>query len=165
MCEKLTSECDFGLDAISAILSAAEKYGDPITVLRAVEAYSKLEVILREIDKQQGVISANKKEIAQLDGWHKDTLEKLKSLNDLALKVGSEVGKVEGEMSASDPLKKLLVLINEPHSAEYGDHINNAILVALSLRRWVTKNESKFVNCNYIKSGLEHLVRELGGLS
>ncbi len=164
MCEKLTGDYDFGLDAVSAILSAAEKYGDPITVLKAVEAYSKLEVILQEIDKQQGIISANKKEIAQLDGRYEDTLSKLESLNDLALKVGSEVGKVQGEMSASDHLKKLLMLINEPYSAEYGDHINTAILVALSLRHWVIKNGNKFKNCDYIKSGLEFLVRELGGL-
>ena len=164
MCEKLTSECDFGLDAVSAILAAAEKYGDPITVLKAVEAYSKLEVILREIDKQQGIISTNKKETAQLEGKHEDTLKKLKSLNDLALNVGSEVGKVQAEMAASDYLKKLLMLINEPYSAEYSDHINTAILVALSLRHWVIKNETKFKNCNHIKSGLEFLVRELGGL-
>jgi len=59
------------------ILSAAEKCGDPITVLKAVEAYSKLEVILQEIDKQQGIIFADKKEIAQLDGRHKDALKKL----------------------------------------------------------------------------------------
>ena len=164
MCEKLTSEYDFGLDAISAILSTAKEYKDPITVLKAVEAYSKLEVILQEIDKQQGIISANKKEIAQLDGIHEDSLKKLASLNDLALKVGSEVGKVQAEMSASDYLKKLLMLINEPYSAEYSDHINTAVLVALSLRHWVIKNGTKFKNCDYIKSGLEFLVRELGGL-
>lgn len=164
MCEKLTSEYDFGLDAISAILSAAEKYSDPITVLKAVEAYSKLEVILLEIDKHQVIISANKKEIAQLDGKHEDALEKLESLNDLALKVGSEVGKVQAEITASDVLKKLLMLINEPYSAEYSGHINTAIIVALSLRHWVIKNETKFNNCNHIKSGLEHLIRELGGL-
>ncbi|MFC2040683.1 hypothetical protein ACFLTW_05935, partial [Chloroflexota bacterium] len=164
MCEKLTSEYDFGLDAVSTILTAAEKHGDPITVLKATEAYGKLEVILREIDKQQGVISANKKEIAELDGWHKDTMENLKSLVDLALKVGSDVGKVQGEISANDHIKKLLVLINEPYSAEYSDHIDTAIPVALSLRHWVIKNGTKFKNLNHIESGLEHLVRELGGL-
>jgi len=164
MCEKLTSEYGFGLDAVSAILSTAEKYGDPIIVLKAVEAYGKLEVILQEIDKQQGIISANKKEIAQLDGWHENVLKKLKSLNDLTLEVGNEVGRVEGEMAANNYLKKLLMLINEPYSAEYSDHINTATSVALSLRHWVMKNETKFVNCNHIKSGLEFLVRELGGL-
>jgi len=164
MCKKLTGEYDFGLDAVSTILSTAEKYGDAITVLKAVEAYSKLETILREIDKQQGIISASKKEIAKLDGWHQDALKKLKSLNDLALKVGNEVGKVKGEMAANDTLKKLMVLINEPYAAEYSDHINTAILVALSLRHWVIKNETKFKNCNHIKSGLEWLVKEMGGL-
>ncbi len=164
MCEKLIGEYDFGLDAVSTVLSTAKTYGDPITVLKAVEAYSKLEVILQEIDKQQGIISANKKEIAQLDGWHENVLKKLKSLNDLTLKVGNEVGRVEGEMAANDYLKKLLMLINEPYSAEYSDHINTATSVALSLRHWVMKNETKFVNCNHIKSGLEFLVRELGGL-
>jgi hypothetical protein len=78
--------------------------------------------------------------------------------------VGNEVGKVEGEMSANDTLKKLLMLINEPYSAEYSSHINTAIFVALSLRHWVIKNGTKFKNCDYIKSGLEFLVRELGGL-
>lgn len=164
MCKKLTDEYDFGIDIISIILSAAEKYGDPIIVLKAVEAYNKLEAILREIDKQQGIISVNKKEIAQLNGRHEATLEKLEALNGLALKVGNEVGKVQAEMKASDVLKKLLVLINEPYAAEYGAHINNAILVALSLRKWVTNNETKFKNCGHIKSGLEHLIKDMGGL-
>jgi len=164
MCEKLTGEYDFGLDAISAILSAAEKYGDPATVLKAIEAYNKLEVILKEIDKQQGIISENKKEIAQLNGKHEDALKKLESLLELALEVGNEVGMVKGEMSASDVGKKLLMLINEPYSAEYDDHIRTAISVAFSLRHWIIKNETKFVNCNHIKSGLATLIKDLGGL-
>ncbi|GAI98579.1 unnamed protein product [marine sediment metagenome] len=67
-------------------------------------------------------------------------------------------------MSANDILKKLLMLINEPYAAEYSSHINTAILVALSLRRWVIKNETKFKNFSHIESGLEWLVKEMGGL-
>ncbi|MFC2004823.1 hypothetical protein ACFLUY_01220 [Chloroflexota bacterium] len=134
-------------------------------MLKAVEAYSKLEDILQKINKQQGIMSANKKEIDQLDGRHEVALKKLESLNDLALKVGSEVGKVQGEMSANEFLKKLVTLINEPYSAEYGDYINIAILVALSLRHWVIKNGTKLQYCDSIKSGLTHLIEELGGLT
>lgn len=164
MCLILITEYNFGLDAISTILSAAKKYGDPVTVFKAIEAYGKLEAIMEENNKQQGIASGIQQEIARLDGKHEETLKKLESLNALALKVGNEIGKIQGEMAASDEVKKLLELINDPYSAEYSNHIRAAMLVALSLRNWVIKNEIKFKNCDRIKSGLEYLVKELGGL-
>lgn len=164
MCQTLINKYTFGLDAIATILSVATKYGEPLYVLKAIEAQGALEAIVKEKNKQQGRASEIERRIAELDGSHKEALQKLELLNDLALKAGNEVGKVQGEMAASDHFNKLLVLINKPLVAEYADHIRVAMLMALSLRHWVTRNETQFKNCNHIKSGLEYLIRELGGL-
>jgi len=164
MCQTLINKYTFGLDAIATIFSIAKKYGEPLNVLKAVEAYGNLEAIVKEKNKQQSTASEIEKRIAALDGSHQEALKKLESLNALAIQVGNEVGKVQGEMAANDDIRKLLTLVNQPFAAEYADHIRVAILVVLSLRQWVTKNEAKFKNCHQIKSSLENLIKELGGL-
>jgi len=164
ICQTLINKYAFGLDAIATIFSIAKKYGEPLNVLKAIETYGNLEAIVKEKNKQQGIASEIKKRIAELDGSHKEGLENLESLNELSLKVGNDVGRVQGEMAANDHVNKLLMLINEPVTAEYSDHIHVAIPIALSLRHWVTKNEAKFKNCYHIKSGLEYLIKDLGGL-
>lgn len=164
MCQTLIDQYKFGLDAISTILSVAKKLGEPIDVLKSIEAYGKLQVVQQELGKQEGKVSEIKKEIAQLEGEHKKALEKLESLNVLALKVGNEVGKVQGELAASNELKKIVNFMNNPALADYAEHILTALMVTVSLRKWVSAHEVKFKSPNHIKSGLETLIRELGGL-
>lgn len=164
MCQVLISQYKFGLDAIATMASVAKKYGDPAAVLKAVDEYGNLEALHQENTKLEGAISELKREIARLQGQYKEATDKLESLNTMALKVGQEVGKIQGQVAASDGVKKLLELVDNPKSADYAGQIPNALLVAVSLRKWVSTHEDKFKSAYNIKSGLESLVKELGGL-
>ena len=83
----------------------------------------------------------------------------------LAVEVGNQVGKLEGQAAGNNELRKLLDLVGNPYGADYEVYIPTALLVTLALKKWVSKNETKFQNYYSIKSGLESLFKELGGLA
>lgn len=165
MCLKLINEYHFGLDGIEMLLSVAKKYGDLLKVLEAVEKYSKMEVLLEEVDKQQGILNASKQKITQLDGEYEGALKKLQSLNALALQVGGDVSKVYHQAADNVWIYQLLKLINDPYGADYGTHINAAMIMGRALKAFVTKYETNFKHRSRIDDGLAFLIMDLGGVS
>ena len=165
MCETLINQYKFGLDAVATVLSVAERYGSALEVLKAVEAYGKLEALNQETAKRGGEASQLTKEIAQLEGQRKQTQESLASLSALAVEVGNQVGKVEGQAAGNNELGKLLELVRNPYGADYEKYIPTTLVLVLALKKWVSKNETKFQNYYSTKSGLESLFKELGGLA
>ncbi len=67
MCRTLIDKYAFGLDAVATLFSMAEKYGAPLDVLKAVEAYGKLKLLNQEVIQKKGEALQLKEEIAQLD--------------------------------------------------------------------------------------------------
>jgi hypothetical protein len=145
ICEKLVKEYGFGLDSIDTLLSVAKKYGDPLQVLRAIDTL--------------------KINIAQLNGKYEATMEKLRSLNALALQVGDEVANVHCQAADNVYMHQLLELINDPYSADYGPHINAAMIGGRALKAYVIKYESNFKHRAPIINGLTYLIADLGGVS
>lgn len=163
MCQTLINQYKFGLDALATTLSLAGKYGDPLTVLKTIEAYGKLQAIQQKLAALEGKIAERQELLAQLEGKHKEALEQLESLNAAALKVGAAVGKVENQLENSKDLQKLVELINNPASVDYDGYGPLVLVVAASLRKWVVNYEHKFKLTYSIKNGLESLISELGG--
>lgn len=163
MCQTLINQYKFGLDALATTLSLAGKYGDPLTVLKTIETYGKLQAIQQKLATLEGKIAERQELLAQLEGKHKEALEKIESLNAAALKVGATVGKVESQLDNSKELQKLINLINNPASADYDGYGPLVLVVAASLRKWVVNYEHKFKLTYSIKNGLESLISELGG--
>ena len=60
MCQTLINKYAFGLDVISTTLSLAEKYGEPLIVLKSVEAYGKLEVMQEELVRLESKVIKRK---------------------------------------------------------------------------------------------------------
>ena len=164
MCDSLLHKHKFGLDAIVTILSVAGQYGKPLVVLKGIEAYGELQTVQQELGKLEGEVDERKQLLTQLEGKVKEAMSQMESLNATALKVGTEIGKVTGEMAACKELEKTMNLINNPGSADYNEHGPVALVVAVALRKWVSMNEGKFKSTYSIKSGLEDLIRELGGI-
>jgi hypothetical protein len=135
-----------------------------VEVLKAIEAYGRIEALLEEVGKLQGIVATSKQRIARLDGEYEDGLQKLQSLNALALQVGSELGKVHCQAADSAYVNQLLKLINDPFNADYGSHINAAMIMSKSLRFFVTKHEANFKHHDKIKEGLGHMIVDLGGV-
>ncbi len=163
MCQTLINQYKFGLDALATTLSLAGKYGDPLTVLKTIEAYGKLQAIQQKLAMLEGKIAERQELLAQLEGKHKEALEQLESLNAAALKVGAAVSKVENQLENSKDLQKLINLINNPASVDYDAYGPLVLVVAVSLRKWVVNYEHKFKLAYNIKNGLESLISELGG--
>ena len=91
-------------------------------------------------------------------------LEKIESLNATAFEVGTEVGKVEGELTASRQWRALMNLIKDPAAADYATYGPTALVFTVALLKWVSSNEGNFKSSYDIKSGLQSLIKQLGGV-
>jgi DNA repair exonuclease SbcCD ATPase subunit len=163
MCQTLISDHKFGLDVISTTLSLAGKYGEPLIVLKSVEAYGKLEVMQEELTKLESEITKRKELLAQLEGKNNEALKQFESLNAIAMKTGAEVSKVESRLEESKHLHRVIVLINDPASSSYQEYGQLAVTILKSILKWVTSNENHFLYPNRMKSALQDLITELGG--
>jgi hypothetical protein len=162
MCDTLIHQYKFGLDAIATIFSVAKKFGDPLAVLKAVEALGKLQAMEQELGKLDGKIAERQRLLQQLEGKYQEALGQVESLNAMVLRVGTEIGKLQSEISHGKGLEKMLTLINDPASADFNENGPLVVSIAASLRKWVMVNEKRFRSAYSIKSGLEALLKELG---
>ncbi len=164
MCDALIQQYKFGLDAITTIFATAKKYGDPLELLKAIESYGKLQVLQQEVTQLQSKLTESKTILVQSEGKYQEILEKIESLNTTALEVGAEVGKVEGELTASRQWCKVMNLINNPEGADYTQHGSVVMTMAVALLKWVSINDEKYKSTYDIKSGLQSLIKQLGGV-
>jgi cell division protein FtsB len=162
--QTLIGEYKYGLDAMTTIFLVAQKYGEPITVLKAIETYGQIIALHQEKTNLEGKVTQLNDEIAKIEGEHSEALNHLAFLNSLVLKVGTDVGIVQGKFEASAEFNKLLNFINNPGAAGYGTHVHTALLASLALLGWVDIHQGKFKSASPIRGGLEALVNELGGL-
>jgi len=163
MCDTLIRQYNFGLDAIATIFSVAQKYGEPLELLKAIEVYGKLQSVQQELEKLEARVSERNKLIIQLESRHEETLDKLESLNATTLQVGVEVGSLENRLASSKYLEKVMNLINRPQSAEYDEYAPVVYLIASGLNKWVDVNSKRSSYSYSIKSALQYLTNELEG--
>lgn len=169
-CQKLLDDHKFGLDAISTILSLAGRYGEPIEVLRAVEAYGKAEALEERIEQLklevvniEGKVEQLKKTEGQYLARNKAILDQFEELNAKAIEVGRTVGIVEEQLKKDTSARDILNLLQNPVSAEYERHLPLVLVLVKSIGVWVTINKSKFTYCLLIDKNVQELVRYLGG--
>jgi len=165
MCETLINKYKLGMDAIALLLSLAGKHGGAVEVFRVIETYENITAMKQELTKLEGKVHEARNLIAKLEGQHQTAQEHLDSLCKLALKVGSDVGKVQAEFDASDTPRKTVELINNPEAANYVQHSGIVLTIAIALQKFVLKNEDKFKSAYTIETGLVGLIKDLGGIS
>lgn len=163
MCDSLLHKHKFGLDAIVSILSAAKKHGQPLNVLKALDAYGTLKLLVENLEETRGKVGETEKLLRQLEGQYQAALEHVDSLSARALKVGAEITSVENKLTNSKAVDKIMVFVNSPNGASYTEHGPVAVLFSRALLSWVIANEPKFKYPISIKDGLKTLVSELGG--
>ena len=163
ICETLYKKHGLGLDAISTILSIAEKYGKINNVLKGVDSYENLQELQKEMGKLEGAVAELQLLLAQLEGKNNEALKQFESLNAIAMKTGAEVTKVENELQESKALHKIVSFINDPASADYQEYGQLAVAILRSILKWVSNNENHFLYPNRMKSALQDLITELGG--
>jgi hypothetical protein len=165
MSKTLIADHQYGLDALGTILMVAQKFGEPVAVLKAVEGYGELLSIKTQADSLAGTVTERQQLLAGLEAQFKEALQKLDALNAVALDIGDRSGRALGKFNSNEDLRKLLAIIHHPEQAAYAEHGQVVLMLVLNLRQWVATNEANFRRPRDIKAGLETLVRELGGLS
>jgi tetratricopeptide (TPR) repeat protein len=164
MCETLIADHQYGLDAIGTILSVATKFGEPVSVLKAVEAYGELLAIEKHADQLAGTVVERQQLLAGLEAKFKEALEHLDKLYATVLSVGDKTGRLEGEFKATEHLQRLLDIIKNPEGASYAEHGQMVLMLAASVNKWVAAHTTNFKwSTDNIKSGLKQLIQELSG--
>ncbi|GAJ20334.1 unnamed protein product, partial [marine sediment metagenome] len=105
MCQKLMQDHKFGLDTITSLLATAKMYGEPIRVLKAIEAYGALREIKKETDQAKTALAEIKEKVeagkeiyAECNARTMAVLDQLVALNAKAIEVGRTVGTVEQQL-------------------------------------------------------------------
>ncbi len=163
MCDSLLNVHKFGIDAIAAILSTAEKYGQPINVIKSLDTYGSIKLMLNKQYEAEGKVQETDKLLHQLEGQSQTALKHFESLSAIAMKTGAEVSKVESQLEKSKYLHKVIFLINNPASASYQEYGQLLVVVVKAILEWVDNHEKHFRYPNNMKSALQDLITELGG--
>jgi len=163
MCLALIQDYKFGLDAIASIYSLAQKYGEPLQVLKAIEGYAKIQALQEELVKLEGRVSEEKTMLGTLEGQHQQILGGIEDLVARSHSASQRVFEVEAEFVKSKNFKKLLDLLDNPGMAGFEEEGPLALVIAFSLRDFVKKHGNRFGPQLFILPGLERLIKELGG--
>lgn len=163
MCDSLLRKHKFSIDAIVTILSTAEKYGQPINVIKALDTYGSINLMLNKQYEAEGRVQETEKLLHQLEGQYQAALEQIESLNAITLKVGVEVNKLENKLASSKLAAKMISFVNSPSSASYVDYGHIVVVFADAILLWVRSNNHNFKSAFSIDTGLKSLITELGG--
>jgi len=162
MCESLIQDHELGLDAIATLLSIAKKYGEPTSVLKAVQMYGDLKSMSQKLTELEAKVQETEKLLGQVEGQYQASLKHLESLNATAVKVAAEVSKVENRLQESKELRKTVNFINHPESATYTEYGPLIVALVRALLRWVSVHEKHFRYPHSVMSKLQDLLKELG---
>ena len=163
MCSKLLQDHKFGLDAITTILATAKMYGDPIKVLKAVESYGKRKAMDEEARQLEARIEQLKKTESQYEARNKAILDEFEALNVTAIEVGRSVGSVEEQLKGDTMARDILLLLRNPSSASYEDHLPLVIILLRGITIWAAINKGKFSYPSLIDRNLQEVLGHLGG--
>lgn len=170
MCQKLLQDHQFGLDTITSILATAKMYGEPIRVLKAVEAYDALKEIKKETDQAKnhlaeikGEIEVLKETYAEQNARNMAILDQFKVLNAKTIEVGTTVGSVQEQLKGDTLARDLLILLHNPSSASYEGYAPLVLVLLKGITVWAIMNRSKFNYPSLIDKNLQEVIGYLGG--
>ncbi len=170
MCQKLLDEYKLGPEAIATILSAAEKYGETIEILRALEAYGKVDAVnekFRQLVFAEGKIEDKieqlKKVQAGYEAGNEVILEQIKALSAKSIEVGRAVGIVEEQTKKDSKAREILNLLQNPATAIYEESLPLVLVLLRSISIWAIINKNKLHFPSLLDKSLEEAIRHLGG--
>ena len=163
MCHTLLFEYKTGPGAINAILDMAKIYGEPIEVLKAIEAYGSIQALVGEGRRLKAAIEQLKEVENEYASRVTILLEQIEKVNTKALELGRATGVIEQQLKQESKSRDILNLLQNPMAASFDQHAPLALAITQSLRTWVNQNKDKFRMFYDIDRGLENLSKNLGG--
>jgi len=166
MCERLIADHQYGLDAIGTILAVAQKFGEPVAVLKAIEAYGELVSLENCARELAGIVAERQKLLAGLEAQFKEAQERLDGFYAVVLEIGNRSGRLEGEFKASEDWRRLLTIIQNPEQAAFGEHGRIVLMLVVNLLLWVKAHTANFKgSTETIQTGLKRFIEEMGGIT
>lgn len=163
-CQALLFKHGFSLDVITAILTLAKVYSDPISVLEAVESYGKRKALDEEARQLEVRIGQLKKTESQYEARVAVIVDQFEQVNVKAIELGRTLGSVEEKLKQDGRAREIVNLLQNPMAASYEHHAPLVLALVSAIRVWVSQTKSKFgLAYSAIDHGLENLVRNLGG--
>lgn len=169
LCKTLL-EHKFSLESISLMNAVAERYGEPITVMKVIEIYGSLKAMQQasvqarsELVDIRGKIEIEKETHADYNARNVKILDQFEALNARAIEVGAAVGRVQEQLKDSTLAANLVKLLQNPGSANYAEYAPLVLLVLKDITIWVTLNKSKISYASLASDSLQNLIRYLGG--
>ena len=170
MCQNLMQDHKFGLDTITSLLATAKMYGEPIRVLKAIEAYGALKEIKKETAQAEialaeikGKVETEKETFAECNARNIVTLEQFEALNAKAIEVGRTVGNVEQQLKKDTLARDILNLLQNPVSAGYEEYSPLVLVLLKCISIWANINKSRFSYYILLDKNLKEATRYLGG--
>lgn len=160
----------FGLRALSAINATAWRYGEPIQVMKAIEAYGALKEIEKktaeakaELAEMEGKVQVLKETYNEKNARNRAILDQFEALNAKAIEVGRTVGSVEQQLKKDTLARDILNLLQNPVSADYERYLPLVLVMVKSIGVWATINKGKFRYHSLVDKNLQELAGYLGG--
>lgn len=164
MCQKLMQDHKFGLNTITSLLATAKMYGEPIQVLKALEAYGKREAIDEEARQGEARVEMLKKTQSQYETRIKSNLDQFEALNAKAIEVGRTVGSVQEQIKKDTAARDILNLLQKPTSAGYEEYLPLALVVLNSVSVWANMNKGRFTYFSLLDRNLKEAMGNIGGI-
>jgi len=169
MCEDLSGR-KFSLQAITLIRATATKYGEPVDVIKAIEAYGSLKEIEKKISQArtelaetQAKIQRQKEVEAEYQARIGATLEQFEALNAKAIEVGRQAGVVQQQIKKDTLARDVLNLVQNPTSAGYEDCLPLVLVLLNSIRLWTDTNKNQFAYFALLDRNLKDAMGNIGG--
>jgi len=170
MCQKLMKDHKFGLDTITSLLATAKMYGEPIRVLKAIEAYGALKEIKKETDQAKTALAeikekveAGKETYAECNARTMAVLDQLEALTAKAIEVGQQVGSIQEQIKKDSLARDILNLLQNPSSAGYEDCLPLVLVTLNSISLWANMNKGRFTYFSLLDRNLKEAMGSIGG--
>ena len=170
MCQKLMQDHKFGLDTITSLLATAKMYGEPIRVLKAIEAYGALKEIKKETDQAKTALAeikekveAEKETYAECNARTMAVLDHLEALTAKAIEVGQQVGSIQEQIKKDSLARDILNLLQNPTSAGYEDCLPLVLVTLNSISLWANMNKGRFTYFSLLDRNLKEAIGSIGG--
>ena len=138
--------------------------------MKAIEAYGALKEIEKktvqakaELAEIEGKVQVFKETYNEQNARNKAILDQFEALNAKAIEVGCTVGSVEQQLKKDTLACDILNLLQNPVSADYGEHLPLVLVMIKSISVWASINRSKFGFYSLVDKNLQDLAGYLGG--
>ena len=169
MCRKLLQR-RFGLAALSLIYATSWRYGTPIEVMKAIEAYGTFKEIEKQIAQArtewteiEGKVQVLKETYTEQNARNNAMLDQFEVLNARAIEVGRTMGSIEEQLKKDTLARNILTILQNPVSSDYEHYLPLVLVMVRSIGVWATLNKTRFKYPSLVDSNLRDLAGYLGG--